>query len=278
MTNLVPQENPGDDLDAGGPDDFVGLTQHRLALYRQHRANVDMVFDQVADSIDALKGQGFPINFERVNSDTAALRNDEGEKVVEMTIERMQPIMLYPAKVLAEQQAAAAQAHPGQRVQQMMADDDEMPGMHPLYAPDDDDDGIMGMAKDGAPRAQAGDDEPRPVTIQEIEEQLGGGEERPEANLPPGARMIQFDGTRGLPESPVPEESLIIKVSSNIEGQPDEIQIVYDMADPVRNMSFSAHLADVAAYVKDQAERPDVERGVDGTPFKPEPTGLGFRP
>lgn len=295
MAELSPQTSPEGPADGGEINDFVSLTQHRLALYRQHRANVDMVFDQIAENVDELRGNGFPINFERVNSDTAALHNDAGEKVIEMTIDRMQPIMLYPAKVMAEQQAAMQQRQAQHPMQRLMAQGAGSMGTSPMRRihPAFDDDEMVGSAGKDAPRAEitasegngpeAEEGMSRPMTLQELLEGSAandGPDGGPDGKALVAAQQpqMQFDGTRGLPESPIPEESLVIKVSSNIEGQPDEIQIVYDMANPLRNMSFSAHLADVAAFVKDQAERPAAERDVDGTPFKPEPVGLGFKP
>lgn len=289
---------------------LVQITGVRLAEYRAHRKNIETVFTEVESHIKALREADYPIGFERLDTQRAAITDSDGAKVMELRLSQLRPVMLYPTDHI--QPPGGDMPMPGAQ-----GGRGGMPGQ-PQFGPDEDDDDAFGFpdaepeipqrrrfgsasAKiiptigggdkthraqaaggaargdgktpgipGGPPGKQPANDGERPgMTVEEIR---AAAEDGP----PPGT--IMFDPSRGMPPSPLAAESLRIMTKSNIVGQPQEIEFIYDMTNPVRNMSFAAHIADVAAYLKDLHDRPAAERTGDNSPFAKPKQSIGFRP
>ena len=274
-------------------DMMVQITEARLEEYRMHRMAVDSAFAQLEQYVGILKDNDFPIDIKRTTKDTAKIMDADGEKVMDLEFKRLRPIMLYPTDLVEKQQAAqaAAASRSGQRMAANASpliendDDDPMtrPGAVPHMPRPDEPFGpgrIVGKPKatvlsSGKAADTPDGDEPtgkrgkgRGMTRGEIEEAaeaageaLTGPDGKP---LPPGTRIIRLDPTRGLPASPSVQEGIEVRAYTNIANQPQGMSATsYNLSDPVDMHSFMAHIADVAAYVKDLHDSPKAERTGD---------------
>jgi hypothetical protein len=299
--------NPANDTGAA----LVGLAGQRLSEFRAHRQNVDSVMSEIEGHIAGLRKADFPITFKRLDTQTAEIRDIDGAKVMELRISRLKPVMLYPADHMQgamggqpDPRARAGMGRQGRLADIEDAEAEDIP-MQPRRTDEPMQPRIPGMpgfpfdkageTASGSSRGPGKDAEvlppgahPEPgedgrggrkgMTVEEIRAAAGGAKGKGKGGLPQeipeGA--IMFDPSRGLPQSPVASESMQIMTKSNIAGQPQEVEFIYDMANPIRNMSFAAHIADVAAYLKDLHERPAAERTGDKSPFAPEKGPMGF--
>jgi|GEM_PF-1450385 len=285
---------------------LVHISAARLEQYRAHRQMVDQMFEQIGSFVNDLGTKGYPVKFERLSpkegAQRAAMKDKDDKTLVELHIDRIRPVMLYPTDVMERQQQMQQAMQQRTRGRQAMAsgpdqDDDGIQPMQPnqpmreIPRPDTP---FMGQAgaksismSDDAGQADAtqADDgvekkgpktRSKPMTVEEVREavEANGGELPEGMSIPPGA--IVMDPTRGMPPSPVATDALSIKVFSNMNGQPEEIAIVYDMTDPVKNHSLLAHLADVAAFAKDLHEQPVADRTDHNSPYRND-HGIGFR-
>ncbi|MAJ64651.1 MAG: hypothetical protein CBB62_10505 [Micavibrio sp. TMED2] len=278
---------------------LVHISAARLEQYRAHRQMVDQMFEQIGSFVNDLGTKGYPVKFERLSpkegAQRAAMKDKDDKTLVELHIDRIRPVMLYPTDVMERQQQMQGAMRQRMAAQQNMMDgpDDDDGPAHPLQpkqpmipGPDTpilvhNGAGAVSMSADGEPSeggVEKKGPKPRskPMTVEEVREavEANGGELPEGMSLPPGA--IVMDPTRGMPPSPVATDALSIKVFSNMNGQPEEIAIVYDMTDPVKNHSLLAHLADVAAFAKDLHEQPVADRTDHNSPYRND-HGIGFR-
>ncbi|MEO0392519.1 MAG: hypothetical protein AAF213_04635 [Pseudomonadota bacterium] len=276
---------------------LVAITQARVDQFRMHRDNTNALYAEVERYITMLKDNDFPVDFERVSQEKAAILDADGTKVLEMEIQRLRPVMLYPTDQMPQGGPGGKPMGPQPGSRRLASG---ASGANPLIDPDDDTgpsdprrvprlpgpvsrEAMISGDNPLAISASNDDQQPGPdkaskgktgMTISEIEEAAG---EMPEGASLTGAgpQQVMFDPVRGMPPSPAAMEALQIRTSSNIAEQPQEIQFIYDMTNPIRSHSFFAHLADVAAYVKDLHERPAAERKGDLAPFNHDRT-IGF--
>ena len=288
---------------------MVQITEARLEEYRMHRQAVDGAFKQLDQYVGILKDNDFPIDLKRTSQNTAKLVDADGEKVMDLEFKRLRPIMLYPTDLVEKQQAAqqAAASRAGQGIPKdvspMIENDDDddgmnppgsvprIPGPNPSYpgeivggsdaiilssgedadAPEGDEPEIEGPEEDNGKR--------RGMTRGEIEEAAAEAATGPDGKpLPPGTRVIQLDPTRGIPASPSVQEGIEVRAYTNIANQPQGMSATsYNLSNPVDMHTFMAHIADVAAYVKDLHDSPAAERTGDYQHFH-NTRGIGFTP
>lgn len=299
----TPAEDSGPEEVIMSPAEMmVQLTQARLPEYQALNQGVTAMMGELKTYFKVLKDNNFPINFEQTGRRSATITDADGEKVMDLEFQGLHPNMLYPTNVVQAQQHHQAAALGAQKLANPDAmhapdDDDDEPGFERVMprlpgpgevmhgetgavtknrivmssGPDADDVPDTDLVDDG--------DEPKPrkgMTVSEVVEAAGDDAEA--EILPPGTQMIMFDPTRGLPPSPTIRDGLEVRAYTNIASQPKGMSAqTYNLGDQIGMRSFMAHIADVAAYVKDLHEGPKADRTGDNIAFHPT-QGIGFRP